>query len=1200
MKRIVIALIIPLVFIPAMFGSPGKNFHSIHFIQLQKFKNTIPEPLKSEKYFRKIPKNTTTPRVKRQVLGYYTYWKRGTSNIRWDLLTIIAYFSAELNSGGDITNLHGWPSSAPINEAHAHGVKVILTATLFGGSSIRTLIQSETNRQNCIQNLYNQVESAGADGICIDFEMPYSSDREYFNTFIQELSDYFHTNMPKSLVVVDTPAVNWNDRMDFNTLTDYADYLFIMAYDYHYAGGDPGPVSPLSYIDGSPWPTWASVNKTIYNYINGTYGVGDAKKHKLILGVPYYGYDWPAKACEIPTEQRSNASAVIYTTAVDKANQYNREWDDYSHTPFYDYNCSTSHPHQAWYDDEVSIGLKYDLVNQYNIGGTGMWALNYDGTRTELWQTLRQKFGFYYITASAGEHGSISPSGEVMVDYGKSITFTITPENGYHIKDVTVDGVNQGSITTYTFSNVTEDHTISVSFEQDQTSNYTITATAHQGGIITPSGQIEVNEGDSITFTIKPDAGHRIEHVEVDGLNEGAITTYTFNNVTADHTIDAYFEENTVNSYTITATAENGGSIQPSGNITVNDGDDITFVITPDNGFRIKDVKIDGKSAGVVNIYTFIDVHENHTIHAEFTEISENRYQIKASAEGGGSIYPSGTIEVTEGENKTFSIVADPGYTVEEVDVDGINQGRITTYTFKKVQENHTIHARFAKSSAPDPISFSASTFSGLTPLTVDFTCQFSDPGNREIVKYYWKVEGDFNGTFETEEPQVSLIFYDRGTYYIKVLAENDLGLKGESNCITILPVNFASYPLSKNGEFNIKGRTVTINSYLINPFPDDARVSLKRIDSNGNVIVKNHTLKGYTKLKLSDLMENKSENQYQYSLSSNSFVLVYSDVKGDQLGACAYQGLSLLPLLYIPHIAEETYYWDTVLSIGNKNEKNLIVTVNNAGESYPSELSNLFIINKLTDNVPGSKCWGQVIDSNMSNVLNGFEIFIQKGNDGAAITLNNAAANKFYIPHIPEEKDLFWTGFSFVNTENKDGRITFYLYNNDGKFLGIKSIEIPSLSKVKGLFNSLFGDRFSDAVWGYAYSSVKVTGIEIYGVKGGAICGYALPFMKKYSGILPVVSGNEHEWTGIVALNPNNENAFVTFSLYDGKGNLITTKQIKIAPFTRYKTLIKDLFTDDSFNTLCFIKFRSNLSLMCLEVNGDLDRTYMKSLIAY
>ena len=68
------------------------------------------------------------------------------------------------------------------------------------------------------------------------------------------------------------------------------------------------------------------------------------------------------------------------------------------------------------------------------------------------------------ITATAGANGTITPSGSVAVNYGSNQTFTITPNTGYSITDVLVDGVSVGAVTTYTFSNVTANHTISASF----------------------------------------------------------------------------------------------------------------------------------------------------------------------------------------------------------------------------------------------------------------------------------------------------------------------------------------------------------------------------------------------------------------------------------------------------------------------------------------------------------------------------------------------------------------------------------------------------------------------------------------------------------------------------------------------------------------------------------------------------------------
>jgi len=75
----------------------------------------------------------------------------------------------------------------------------------------------------------------------------------------------------------------------------------------------------------------------------------------------------------------------------------------------------------------------------------------------------------YTITASAGSNGSVTPSGSVPVAYGGSQTFAINANTGYHVADVLVDGSSVGAVTTYTFNNVTADHTISASFAENAT-----------------------------------------------------------------------------------------------------------------------------------------------------------------------------------------------------------------------------------------------------------------------------------------------------------------------------------------------------------------------------------------------------------------------------------------------------------------------------------------------------------------------------------------------------------------------------------------------------------------------------------------------------------------------------------------------------------------------------------------------------------
>ena len=142
------------------------------------------------------------------------------------------------------------------------------------------------------------------------------------------------------------------------------------------------------------------------------------------------------------------------------------------------------------------------------------------------------------ITAVAGPHGSISPSGTVKVAPGADQVFTIAPDAGHKVADVLVDGASVGAVTSYTFTKVDKDHTISASFAQNAA---VISASAGAHGSIAPSGQVSVAIGADQTFTVTPDAGYRIADVLVDGASVGAVGTYTFFKVTAPHTIAASF-----------------------------------------------------------------------------------------------------------------------------------------------------------------------------------------------------------------------------------------------------------------------------------------------------------------------------------------------------------------------------------------------------------------------------------------------------------------------------------------------------------------------------------------------------------------------------------------------------------------------------------------------------------------------------------
>ena len=238
----------------------------------------------------------------------------------------------------------------------------------------------------------------------------------------------------------------------------------------------------------------------------------------------------------------------------------------------------------------------------------------------------------YTITATAGTGGNISPSGAVPVGQGNSQTFVITPNVGYAVSQVTVDGVNQGALGTYTFTNVQTTHTISATFVA--VPGYTITASAGANGTISPSGAVTVYQGSNQAFTITPNNGYLVDIVTVDSVSQGSPTTYTFTNVQTAHTISVTFKVAPI--YTITASAAANGSISPSGAVSVTGGTNKTFTVTPNSGYCVSALIVDGSNVGALTTYTFSNVIANHTISAAFAS---------------GTGLPSGTVACWPFEN---------------------------------------------------------------------------------------------------------------------------------------------------------------------------------------------------------------------------------------------------------------------------------------------------------------------------------------------------------------------------------------------------------------------------------------------------------------------------------------------------------------------------------------------------------------------
>ncbi|TVZ58633.1 putative secreted protein (Por secretion system target) [Flavobacteriaceae bacterium MAR_2010_105] len=369
-----------------------------HQMQKEEFGNLTEFHKKSsakEKGIISLQKSKTNT-LNKMVFGFLPYWEQSSgahANIRYDLLSHLACFDFLVQLDASISTPAGWPWTTEINAAHAQGVKVVMTVVNFGGSDgadavAWEMITNASKQATFFANIKSIIQTYNLDGVNIDFEGMVSAHRgAEFNTFMANLTNYIHTELPGKEVSVDGPAVNWGGWI-MDDLVNSVDYLIVMAYDYTFASSaNSGPVAPLTHH--TSWKRF--IQRTIET---GTYATPTANTpEKLILAVPYYGQHWKTSTNASESATISHVSSTRYRNTTTEADSHGGFiWNSDFESPWYTWHDGANW-NQVWADNELSTSKKFDLAIANNLGGVGMWALNYDGTRPELWDLINTKFG---------------------------------------------------------------------------------------------------------------------------------------------------------------------------------------------------------------------------------------------------------------------------------------------------------------------------------------------------------------------------------------------------------------------------------------------------------------------------------------------------------------------------------------------------------------------------------------------------------------------------------------------------------------------------------------------------------------------------------------------------------------------------------------------------------------------------------------
>lgn len=376
---------------------------------------TIISPLGKE-----TPKTAINQEKRYEVFGFAPHWTiNKLDNVDFGVLTTLAYFGIEVDSAGNFEEDAGFEvfkskkATALFDKAHKNGTRVVLTLTQMKNPKIKGLMDNLTSQKKLIKNTVELVKDRGIDGVNVDFEYvgnPGENYRKKFTKFVDDLTREMHQKIPNSKVTVSVYASAVKDPKiyEIRQLADVSDGIFMMAYDFATKTSDHAiPTSPLyGHKEGK---YWYDISTAVDDFLT------QMPAEKLILGLPWYGYNYPVASPEVKAStQRGyytsywykrrlysrfvpgpSSLAQTYTLAKEAGNGSSKVlngWDDLGKVGFKAYKEGNAW-RMIFLEDEKSLRIKYGFAKENRLLGVGMWALGFDSGTNEMWNLLGEEFG---------------------------------------------------------------------------------------------------------------------------------------------------------------------------------------------------------------------------------------------------------------------------------------------------------------------------------------------------------------------------------------------------------------------------------------------------------------------------------------------------------------------------------------------------------------------------------------------------------------------------------------------------------------------------------------------------------------------------------------------------------------------------------------------------------------------------------------
>lgn len=335
-----------------------------------------------------------------RVMGYHVYWT-GEAWREYDTETLhtLFFFEISIDSSGGFQERHGWPDRwLPMQQdVQAHDVRVAPVVSLSDPASFVALFSSSSARDTLMASVLGLFhDNPQMDGIQLDVEIftrvPAEA-RDGYTQFVRDLKQRLADEFPGKELSLFLLADDPGDTADEAAVAEHADFVVVQGYDLHARNDEQA--GPVAALDG-----WGRRN---WRFIVDRFMDLGVPASKIVMAVPYFGYEWPTETDRTPSRTRgpgvTSTLAPVDSTYLPEVGRpvaslqaalHGMRRDPESGSPYYVYQDTTGW-YQGWYEDAESLRAKYEFVVREGLGGVAIFPLAFGDSLTAV--TMREVFG---------------------------------------------------------------------------------------------------------------------------------------------------------------------------------------------------------------------------------------------------------------------------------------------------------------------------------------------------------------------------------------------------------------------------------------------------------------------------------------------------------------------------------------------------------------------------------------------------------------------------------------------------------------------------------------------------------------------------------------------------------------------------------------------------------------------------------------